>query len=244
MAENDKREREGNKVKLTKIEDVMHDVKNFLSSIAKSTLSMQSSSSEYNLMSAMENLNSKISFSDAFITLVGLTNSHTNTERIFFFLQNFKFCEEISYLRHQKFNIAEGDKKHYDALEFTLLTVAHLQSLTFVIYRTEEYSEQFRSYLLQRLLIFFSDVKLKNGMGGSFNPSNAIKTLMKCKAKNYALQLSTQPSYAILSLVYYKNISEYEEIREFVDSLTDTIIISHSSLYGCVMKYEIHRYRN
>lgn len=95
--------------------------------------------------------------------------------------------------------------------------MAHLQSLTFVIYRTEEYSEQFRSYLLQRLLNFFSDVKLKNGMGGSFNPANAIKTLMKCKAKNYALQLSTQPSYAISSLVYYKNISEYEEIREFVD---------------------------
>lgn len=75
MAENDKREREGIKIKLTKIEDVMHDVKNFLSSIAKSTLSMQSSASEYNLLSAMENLNSKLSFSDTFITLVGLTNS-------------------------------------------------------------------------------------------------------------------------------------------------------------------------
>lgn len=208
MAENDKRESVGNKIKLRKIEDLMHDVKSFLSAISKSTLSMQTSGTDFNLISAMEKLKSKIIFSDAFITLVGLTNSTGNTERIFFFLQNYKFCEEITNLRNQKCNVPEEDMKNYDALEFVLLVVAHIQPLTFVIYRSEEYGDRFRNYLLQRLLNFFSDVKLKNGIASSFDPSNAIKALM-CKAKNYAVQISTQPSYAISSLVYYKNLTEF-----------------------------------
>lgn len=164
---------------------------------------------------------------------------HRSLPKLFKFFEHFDFAKSFMELENHK-NELRDEKfiASLNTLQMELLFVSHLQTLMVLVYRTEEFSEDMKTSLLNDLSKFFKEVKADKGIFKT-DVFSTIEALKRSNVKNFATQLSTEPAYFIGRLIYLKNLSNINDMISFMDSLKGTTIRCFSYLYGTTFIREI-----
>lgn len=240
---NEINERRGRSNSIVLNSDPSHIVLLIIKLMLEGTISF-GENKDFLISSCVAKLNGKIEVPAIFLELQVMIGVRKKFDSTLFVLLRFDYNKQRDLLN------CEWEKHGCDqfielfqGLHLGLLFIVHIQVYLLLVYRTAEFSDALKQFVIDESTNFFSSFVIKTSVLSTDVLSALIKSLKllkRCSCENFAIQCSVEPSYYLGRIFQLKNVMFFDEVEDEIELLRDCVVLLNSYLYGCPFVRYLH----